>query len=217
MFTSRNILPGRGRLRGFTLLELSLALAILMLLVGVLYAIVDATFRSSAALQERQDRTREMNAFLSLCRKSFANMPGTVTFQARLVPDGDRVSAELIFRNAPGMLWWGSGDETASTILGVRGQVGGLVGMGILQDSEEEIASYLNGDTASRPWLILLPDLRDAQWRFFEPTSGIWENDWTNLSARPSFAELTLTTAEGSGTYLFRIPPVVSPTALVPQ
>jgi len=99
-------------------------------------------------LQERQDRAREMNAFLSLCRKSFANMPGTVTFQARLVPDGDRVSAELIFRNAPGMLWWGSGDETASTILGVRGQVGGLVGMGILQDSEEEIASYLNGDTA---------------------------------------------------------------------
>jgi type II secretory pathway pseudopilin PulG len=220
MFTRSNIYFRRARLRAFTLLEVSLALIILMLLVGVLYAIVDGTFRSAGALKERQERTRELNAFLSLCRRTFANLPATATFQARLVPDsnGNHVTTELVFRNAPGMWWWGGpGNESTSTILGVRGQVGGFVGLGVLQDSEEAINSYLKDGTTKRPWFVLLPDLRDAQWRFYEPVSASWTNDWTNLSVRPTCAELTLATADGSRSYVFRIPAVVNPAASAQQ
>ena len=209
MFTSRN-LPAQGRrLQAFTLLELSLALVILMLLVGVLYAIVDTTLRSSSELQERQNRNREINTFLSLCRKTFANLPATVNFEARVVPDGEKYDSELIFRNASGLWWWGDAKNASlSTILGVRGQVGGLVGIGILQDSEDNITSYLNGGAASRPWLMLLPDLRGAEWQFFDSTNLTWSKVWNNPSMRPAFAQLTLATPDGARDYIFRIPQV---------
>lgn len=210
MFTSNSIPPKNRRLQAFTLVEVILALAVLMLLVGVLFAVVDTTLRAATELEERQNKNRELNAFLSLCRKTFVNMPATVTFQARLVPLGKGFYPELIFRNAPGLWWWGEAkNASTSTILGVRGQVGGLVGLGILQDSEDQINSYLNGGTAARPWLMLLPDLRNAQWRFYDAGSQTWTKEWVNSSNRPACAELTLETAEGTSTYAFRVPPVV--------
>ena len=99
-------------------------------------------------------------------------MPGTVAFEARTVPDGTKYSQELVFRNAPGLLQWGDEKNAfdSDTILGeVRGQVGGLVGIGILQDSKEKITAHLSTGRGppSQPWLMLLPDLREVQWRFF--------------------------------------------------
>lgn len=212
MSISRNILSAkrRGQRQAFTLVEVTLALIILMLLVGVVYAIVDTTLRAASGLEERQDRNRELSAFLSLCRKTFRTMPATATFEARVVSSGLKSAPELIFRNAPGVMAWGDGqDATVSTILGVRGQVGGLVSVGILQDSEEQISSYLKGGTASRPWLLLLSDIRDADWQFFDSKNRVWVKEWSDQSSRPSCAELTLTTAEGTEKYTFWLPPVV--------
>ena len=86
MFTSRNI-AAKSRLRAFTLLEVTLALMILMLLVGVLYAMVDSTVRSASQLEEKQNRNQELSGFLTLCRKTFHSMPADVLFAAaRVVP-----------------------------------------------------------------------------------------------------------------------------------
>lgn len=209
MFTSSNTFVKQARLRAFTLMELSLALSILTLLAGTLFAIVDATFRASSELQAGQDRNREISAFLSLCRQTFANLPAPATFQAQVVPDGRRYSSQLIFRNAPGLMAWGDSKNTFdTTILAVREQVGGLAGVGILQDSDKRIQAYLNGDTGARQWLMLLRDLRDAQWRFYDPATSTWVKEWNNITARPAYAELTLTTADDTQTYVFKLPPV---------
>lgn len=213
MFTGPDFFArhARRRRRAFTLVELVLALAILMMLSGVLFAIVDSTLRAASALRERQERTREVNAFLSMCRKVFQDMPGTVSFEARVIPDGKNFSTGLVFRNAPGLLWWGNGENTyTSTVLGARTQVGGLAGIGMLQDSEEKITDYLKDGKESAPWLILLPDLRDVQWRFYDPGSATWIKEWNNTAVRPTYVELTLATAEETHAYVFRVPPVAS-------
>ena len=220
MFTSRDMLqrrhrsrlqrPRRQRSGAFTLVEIVLALVILALLAGALYSVVDAAMEGAAELQVRQDRSREIGAFLSLCRNTFSGMPGTATFQARVVQDGQRYSTEMVFRNAPGFLGWGgAGNSYRSTILGVRGLVGGLAGVGILQDSEANITAYLDDSTApTRPWLMLISDLRDVQWRFFDKSTSSWVKIWNNPTARPAYAELTLSDADGAHTYIFRIPPL---------
>ena len=216
MFISRNIFaknrlqPGRySRLRAFTLLEVTLALAILMLLVGVLYAMVDSTVRSASELEEKQNRNQELSGFLTLFRKTFHSMSSDVIFAGRVIPQGDKYVQELIFRNSPGLLWWGDAkNASASTILGVRGQVGGLVSLGILQDTEDDITSYLNGGNATRPWLILYPDLRQAEWRFFDSRTSLWSKEWNDTLFRPAYVELTLTTEEGTEKYIFWVPPV---------
>jgi hypothetical protein len=109
------------------------------------------------------------------------------------------------------MAWGNAGNTFDSTILAVRGQVGGLAGLGILQDSDKRISDYLNNNAGERPWLMLLRDLRDADWRFYDPGSAEWVKQWNDLTARPTYAELTLATADGAETYVFKIPPVAIP------
>lgn len=212
MFTNRKTSLARSQ-KAFTLVEVTLAIVILMLLVGVLYAMVTATLGGAARLQAAQDRNRAMGAFLSLCRKSFLDMPVTADFEARVVTDGNSSSSELVFRHAPGLFQFGeSGNEPDSgAVLGVRTQVGGLVGVGLFHDGDEKIATYLHGGSASRPWLMLLPDLRNAEWRFYDQDTRTWSNEWHNTSARPACAELTITTAEGSSSYTFWLPPLTRP------
>jgi len=218
MFISRKVIPngkpgpgGLHRLQAFTLFEVALALSILVLMVGALYAMVDASMRGTADLQEMENRTRETSEFLGLCRKTFRTLPATAVFQTRVVEQGSVSGQELIFRNAPGLFWWGDADNASiSTIVGVRAQVGGLVSLGILQDSEDEIDSYLNGGTTIRPWLMLLTDLRNLQWRFYDARVQIWMNEWKDLTSRPAFVELTITTEKGSEKYTFWVPPVVT-------
>ncbi|HWB59414.1 MAG TPA: prepilin-type N-terminal cleavage/methylation domain-containing protein [Chthoniobacteraceae bacterium] len=212
MYIGRSTFIKHCARRAFTLMEVMLALAILTLLVGSLFGIVDATFRATQSLRDRQDRNRETSAFLSLCRKTFANLPATASFQARVVSAGQHSSTELIFRNAPGLLDWGGNENAyASTILGVRVDAGGFLGIGILQGTDAQTDAYLDGGDAPRPWLILLSEFHDVKWEFYDPGSAMWENDWTNTSARPTYARLTLAAAGETNEYVFRVTPVVKP------
>ncbi|MGB8354686.1 MAG: type II secretion system protein [Chthoniobacteraceae bacterium] len=216
MFTSHKYSQGRGsvttKLRGqnaFTLLEVTLAMGILVLLAGAVYAIVDASIRGTSELESHENRLQQESGFLSLCRQTFHALPATALFQVRIVQQGENFVPELIFRNSPGLFQWGNVSNVSfSTILGVRQQVGGLFNLSILQDSEDEIGSYLNGGTAKHSWLVLMPDLRDVQWRFFDPRTQVWAKEWKEPTVRPLFAELTLTTEAGAGKYVFWLPPV---------
>ncbi|MGB8354954.1 MAG: prepilin-type N-terminal cleavage/methylation domain-containing protein [Chthoniobacteraceae bacterium] len=204
---------GRARKYGgqqaFTLFEVTLAMSILVLLAGALYAMVDASIRGTSELETRENRTQQLGGFLELCRKTFYSLPATALFEVRIVQQGENYGPELVFRNSPRLFSWGDEkNATSTTILGVRSQVGGLFSLSILQDSEKEIGSYLNGGTAKRPWLVLVPDLRKVEWRFYEPNAGIWMSDWKDTALRPAFAELTLTTEEGAGKYVFWLPPI---------
>jgi len=195
--------------RAFTLLEVTLAMGILVLLAGALYAMVDASIRGTSELEIRENRSQQLSGFLALCRKTFHSLPAAALVQARVVQQGGSYVPELIFRNAPGLFLWGD-DKNASisTILGVRPQVGGLSNLSILQDSEDQISSYLNGGTAKRPWLVLMPDLKKVEWRFYDPRAQIWMQEWKEPLVRATFVELTLTTEEGAGKYVFWLPPV---------
>lgn len=212
MFTNRKTSLIQSK-SAFTLVEVTLAIVILMLLVGVLYAMVTATLGGAGRLQAAQDRNRATGAFLSLCRKSFLDMPATADFEARVVTDGRYYSSELIFRHAQGLFRFGENgnDADSGAVLGVRNQVGGLVGVALLHDDDDKIGTYLHGSSASRPWLMLLPDLRNAEWRFYDADSRTWTKEWHNATVRPAYAELTLTTADGSCTYTFWLPPLAKP------
>jgi prepilin-type N-terminal cleavage/methylation domain-containing protein len=219
MFTSRNTSVNRNRgtrpaigPQAFTLLEVTLAMGILVLLAGALYAMVDASLRGTAELEARENRTRQYSEFLALCRKTLRSLPATSLFQARVVEQNGTYQQELIFRNAPGIFWWGSADNASlSTILGSRPQIGGLVSVGILQDTEDEMNSYLKGGAPSQPWLLLLKDLRSAEWRFLDPRIGSWVKEWKDPSFRPAFAELTLGMGNGTDRIVFWMPPLQRP------
>jgi len=216
MFTSHstpragNGFTGKARRKeAFTLLEVTLAMGILVLLAGALYAMVDASVTGTSELEARENRLQEEGGILALLRKTFKAMPATALFEARMVPQGGKFFPELLFRNCPGFFKQGDGINTpVATILGVQQQVGGLVNLGMLQDSADGINSYWGGGTARHSWLVLMPGLREVQWRFYDPRTRIWTGDWKEPAFHPLFAELSLTTEEGTGRYVFWIPPL---------
>ena len=198
-----------NRRRAFTLIEVMFALAIIVLLAGSIYAIVSAAVTATAELEARSNRARQINGFLELCRKSFHCCPSTAAFEARLQKQADLNLPELVFHNARGLFRWGNINTSFNTtILAVRPKIGGMLEMAILQDTNKAITSYLNGGTSKRPWLVLISDLRAADWRFFDTRTNLWTGSWKEPGIRPAFAELTITTEEGTGKYTFWIPPV---------
>lgn len=197
------------RLRAFTLIEVTLAMAILALLAGALYAMVDATIRATSELNTRQNRSQQVRGLIELCHKTFRSLPVNSTMEVRIVEQRQNYVPEIVFRNAPGLFTWGEPDaEQTSTILGVRPQVGGLVSLSLLQDSDQEIGSYLLGGSPKQPWLPLITGLRKVEWRLYDPRTGGWLKEWKEPSFRPALVELTLTLEEGVQRYVFWVPPV---------
>jgi hypothetical protein len=59
-------------------------------------------------------------------------------------------------------------------------------------------------------WLRLLPDLREARWRFYDEAQQDWREDWAEGMGRPPLVELSfvLLGEEIPRTYVFWLPPV---------
>jgi len=59
-------------------------------------------------------------------------------------------------------------------------------------------------------WLRLLPDLREARWRFYDEGQQDWREDWPEGMGRPPLVELSFMALgeEIPRTYFFWLPPV---------
>jgi hypothetical protein len=191
-------------------MEVCLAMAILVLLAGALYAMVDGTLRATSILETTGERSRQITTFVELCRRTFHSIPPTSAFQTHMVKQGDGYTAELVFKSSPGLFAWrDTGITETSSILGVRGQVGGLVSLSLLQDADEKISDYLaNGDKEGQQWLALLTDLQNVEWRFFDSRSRVWTKEWNDPNFRPALVELTLTAEKEPQRYVFWLPPL---------
>lgn len=214
MFFNRDFFVGDARhpmqtRRAFSLIEVTFAMAILALLAGTLYSLVDASIRGAAELEARQLRCQQLSGIVELLRKTFRSIPPAAAFEARIVQQRENFVPELVFRNAPGLFLWGDANQAfLSTILGVRSQIGGLSNFSILQDSEEGIGSYLGGGVPLRPWVTLMSGLQKVGWRFYDPRSQVWVKEWKEPSFRPAFAELSLTMEQEDQRFVFWLPPV---------
>src|SRR5690606_30641101 len=69
----------RRRRGGFTLMEVVVALAILAMITGSLFAILQGSVRGASQIEQVQRENDSINRFLDLCRKTFTTMPSSAT------------------------------------------------------------------------------------------------------------------------------------------
>jgi len=194
----------------FTLFEMVVVVAIFVLLAGGIYATVNAAVRATATLSEENLQIQRLNAFVSLLRRTFHNLPANAVFSGGMQSqDGDGF-AEIVLRDAPGVFAWGLGGPSSGTaMLSARPRLGGgrelslLLLPGSLGEMERREA------LRDAKWLRLLPDLREVQWRFYDEAQQDYVDEWPEGN-RPPLVELNLTLLgeEVPRKFVFWLPPV---------
>ena len=94
------------RLHAFTLLEVIMALAILALLTGTIFAIVGGSTQATIEVQAIQKENRRSKAFIEELRRIFATFPVNGQIELRVI-EQDPLMQELVIRNAPDAFLFG--------------------------------------------------------------------------------------------------------------
>ncbi|MBU3664781.1 MAG: prepilin-type N-terminal cleavage/methylation domain-containing protein [Chthoniobacterales bacterium] len=204
----------------FTLFEMMVVIAIFVLLAGGIYSIVDVSVRATAALTDDSLQSQRLDAFISLLRRTFHNLPATARLTGGVrVQDGDG-SAEIVLRDAPGIFAWGSVAPSAgAAVISARPRLGGGRGIGLLLVPGNPTEMEWKASLEKGPWLPLLPDLRSVSWRFYSASLQDWVEEWTAEGERPPLVELTFQFLgeEVPRTYTFWLPPVKEASAAPAQ
>jgi len=182
------------RQRGFTLIEVTTAMAILTLVAGSVYGVLRGTIEVAAGLEQARREQQQMDGLFELCRRTFRSFPADAILEGRFKQQGGKAFPEVLIRRAPELLAWDQvTDFEAVSILALRPQVGGLYSLSLLRVTqpkdqlEDPTARSKDGD-----WLKLVTDLAKLEWRYFDPRSNLWLDELPIGGIRPTAVELKI-------------------------
>ena len=215
MFTNRPTSADRRspRQHGFSLIEVVIAMTLLALITGTLYAIIQGAVRGASEIEQIRRENDSINRLLDVCRKTFATLPSTATVTLELT-DGSSFSEaqELRITGAPSCFGFGIQPMSYSeTTLGLRPDPAGRTDSNgaalfdfslsredlIPQSSSNEMAlsqdlsGALAADEQGRHWMPLLNEVTSAKWRFYKLEEDVWYEEWSE-SEWPQLIELQL-------------------------
>ncbi len=206
--------------RGFTLLEVTVAMAILVIIAGSIFAVLRGTISEVSVLSEEQSRQQEIDGFIELCRKTFRMLPAEASLEGRVRQDSGAVLPEILIRKAPESLAWGKvEDYDTISVIGLRPQIGGHFSLGLLRVSDPK-NPLVDPVIASKAedWLTLIPDVSKIEWRYYDARSAMWMDILPAGSGRPAAIEMKLLLPGDDDplVVVFWVVPIV-PQAVVPQ
>ncbi len=187
---TRDAEPGtRDSSSGYLLFEVLLAMAILTIVVVLVFRIIESTVRSTLDVSYLQTKEEQADGLFELLRQNFVSLPQLTAFQTR----EHSGATELIFRKAPFNFSWSSqGPQFGTIVLSARPGADGRLSLCVLQEPEDASQSYLDGSSDAEPnWFVILPDLEQLSWRFYDGGAGKWETNWPNPAIKPELVELT--------------------------
>lgn len=205
--------PLASKRAAFTLMEVVIALTILGMITGTLFAIIQGSVRAASQIGQLQRENDAINRFLDLCRKTFTTLPGTATLTlTALDPNTPGSSAqELTISGSTHCFSFGTRPITyEDTILGLRPDPNGEVDQNglliqylclsredLIPESDSNIAlrqettGLTAPDEQGRYWMPLLPDVVQLKWRFYKEEDDTWLEEWSD-SDWPDLIEVQL-------------------------
>ncbi|MCF7729952.1 MAG: GspJ family type II secretion system protein [Chthoniobacterales bacterium] len=172
---------------GFTLLEVILAMAIMLLLAGAIYSISSAAIESTKETIVEQFTMRRLAGFLQITRNAFLNLPANG--EIYLSNDSNNTIPDLNFEKATGLF-------------GIASLGGGILTLSALPNSDGtrtfsmlRIPNNIQGNELNHflehaSWVKLLPKVQKPHWSFFNKRE--WVDEWPRGSGRPQLVRLQM-------------------------
>jgi type II secretory pathway pseudopilin PulG len=197
--------------RAFTLFEMVLAMAILMLLSGAVFTLTGAAMEVARAAREEQTESRRQEGFLRVTQDAFRSLGSGSSVSLRMGKEGSAPVPEIVFENTAGAFGTTSlGD--AVLVLAARPHSDGSRTFSIRRMNLRE------KNSKEAPWIPLLPGVENVSWSFF--TDGEWAIEWPPGLKRPELVRLNFKWRDSQAPVeaIFWVPPIMeTENSLAPQ
>jgi prepilin-type N-terminal cleavage/methylation domain-containing protein len=190
----------RTQNRGFTLIELVLAMGLMVILVGMVFGTARTSLALGNTIVETQNEEMLHQAFFELLNRRISTLPGNTRFDLKVSDSGSHYISDLTFQNVPLSFTWGGQARIAKAvqISTVKKQRTGYLDI-VLRYYENEIlensiAPADSSPKAKEPFaeIVLLTDVAFFEWRVLDGRSMEWQYDWDQQGRAPLQVELTL-------------------------
>ena len=182
----------RTRPRGFTLLEITLATAILGLMCLAVYRFVQmniTVLRHSAADTVEEARYSGLLDLLTTQLQSLPTGVGALAGDTYMFNQRPRDEIVWACGAGPGVLTrYAGGEFTVRMRLRPMKDGGDRMELGFLRRPRETAEGSDEGET----WVPLIDDVRGMRIRYFDPRLNAWVERWTDSSTLPRLIEVIL-------------------------
>jgi len=178
--------------RGFTLLEITLAVAILGMMSLTIYRFVASNITVLRISSEENAADARYSGLVNLVTAQLQALPsgaGAVSGEPFKFNDQPRDEINWICRSGPGLLTrYAAGEFIVGMRLRRVSDKGDRMEIGFMRKPRETAEGSAEGET----WIPLLDDVRSLQIRYFDPRLNAWVERWTDPVTLPRLVRLVI-------------------------
>jgi prepilin-type N-terminal cleavage/methylation domain-containing protein len=188
-----------ARRRGFTMIELVMAMLVLGLIIGMVFGTASTSIRLATTVVETQNEVMLEQAFIDLMAGRFASLPGNARFDLVMEDAGSHKLSRLTLQNVPMSFTWGGQERIAKAVqietVKRRSNYLDIVlryyETEILEDPE---ATTPTSTLPAEPFaeIVLLENIRFFEWHVLDGRAMEWYVDWDLQGRLPIQAELVM-------------------------
>jgi prepilin-type N-terminal cleavage/methylation domain-containing protein len=187
-----------NRRRGFTLLEIIMAVAILATMAVAIYRFVQSNMiairlsSETLAADARYDGLREV---LAQQWQSLSAGNGALLGDAFKLNDRERDEVRWICSAGPGLMTrYAAGDFVVALRLQSEKKDSDRLDLGFLRKPKDD-SSLTN---ANESWIALIEDVRSLQVRYFDARLNVWVERWTDAGTLPRLVKVTVNRSDAA-------------------
>lgn len=204
--------------RGFTLIEVTLGLAILILIFGVIFQLVQMSVLGADAAAKNSLRSREISGLFALVRQLCLDLP--VRSQIGLEPRTGLRGYDLVFSNAPLAILPEQKDGLGSLRLALKKDPVGGGGILFLEEVFQPTSPLRRQEPAQTNAFELMREIVSLTWKAGDPRNPDELPEWNDPAVKPAYLRLVLVRRDAGGnsthTGIFWIPTGLSPSGQPP-
>ncbi|MDQ6624432.1 MAG: prepilin-type N-terminal cleavage/methylation domain-containing protein [Verrucomicrobiota bacterium] len=183
----------RERRRGFTLLEIMLAVGILAMMSLAIYRFVQTNITALRISSEVNVVDAQYSGFANLLTAQFQSLPtGDGALLGEPFKFNDRPRDEITWICSAGaglMTRYAKGEYKVSLRLRPISKESDKMEIGLERRPRDEADSSAENQT----WVPLLPNVQSLQIRYFDPRLNTWVDRWTDTVAMPRLVRIVIT------------------------